>query len=313
MKVFHLTTENEYRPTLEAVQQPQVMAVGDFDGVHSGHREVLKRAVETAARLGIVASVLTFHPHPREVLGLNQYKESLTPLEDKLALFASLGLHQVYLVRFDEQFSRLSPEHFVEQIIVPAQVETLVVGFDFTFGHRGAGNADSLGHLAAGRFAVEVVRPFHRFGEKVSSTLIRECLLNGQVEKASQLLERPYSITGKIVNGEGRGRTIGVPTANVEPMGRYVIPGRGVYAIWADVEGERFGGVMNIGWKPTFAASQGKDTLEAHLFDFDRTIYGSDITISFAGFIRQERKFGSVEELVAQIRSDMTAAKELLG
>jgi riboflavin kinase / FMN adenylyltransferase len=312
MQVYHLTAETDYSPPRESASQPQVLAVGDFDGVHAGHQEVLRRAVETARKLGLVPSVMTFHPHPREILGHARYKDSLTPLKDKLDLFASLGLEQVYLIRFDERFAQLSPEYFVEEILVPENIQTLVVGFDFTFGHKGAGNADTLGGLAAGRFAVEVVRPFHMFGEKVSSTLIRECLLNGQAEKVGQLLGRPYAIAGTVVTGEGRGRTIGIPTANVEPSDAYVIPGRGVYAVKLQVGGEWFKGVMNIGWKPTFAKVEGQDTLEAHLFDFDRSIYGEAVSVRFISFIRHERKFGSADELISQIHTDMQKAKEIL-
>lgn len=313
MEIYHLTAETNYSPPPEAGSSLQVLAIGDFDGIHAGHKEVLKRAVETARKLSLDASVMTFHPHPREVLGMAKYKDSITPLKDKLELFEALGLQKVYLIRFDERFSRLAPEYFVENILVPEHLQTLVVGFDFTFGHMGTGNADTLGNLAAGRFAVEVIRPYHMFGEKVSSTLIRECLVNGQVEKAAQLLDRPYALSGKVVTGEGRGRTIGIPTANVEPSDAYVIPGRGVYAVLLQVGDEWFKGVMNIGWKPTFAEVAGQDTLEVHLFDFNRNIYGEDVTVRFAGFIRHERKFGSADELVRQIHADMDKAKELLG
>lgn len=312
MQVYHLAVDDHCRTPAESKTRPQVLAIGHFDGVHAGHQEVLRRAVVTARSLGLVPSVMTFHPHPRQVLGHSQYKDSLTPLEDKLELFAALGLEQAYLIRFDAEFARLSPQFFVESILIPQNIQTLVVGFDFTFGYKGAGNADTLSNLASGRFVVEVVRPFHSSGEKVSSTLIRECIQNGQVEKAAQLLDRPYSISGRVVTGEGRGRTIGIPTANVEPSGAYMIPGRGVYAVMVQVSEEWFQGIMNIGWKPTFAAEAGQDTLEAHLFDFDGSIYGEEVTVRFIGFIRRERKFSSAEELVAQIRLDMDQAKEIL-
>ncbi|MDF2927274.1 MAG: bifunctional riboflavin kinase/FAD synthetase [Paenibacillaceae bacterium] len=312
MQVYHVTPETNCLALRKADDRAQVMAIGDFDGIHSGHQEVLGRAVQTARSLGLTPSVMTFHPHPREILGLSRYKESLTPLKDKLKQFSALGLEQVYLISFNEEFAKLSPGFFVESMLVPLQIQTLVVGFDFTFGHQGAGNADTLGTLAAGRFAVEVVRPYHMYGEKVSSTLIRECLLNGQVEKANRLLNRDYSISGQVVTGEGRGRTIGVPTANVEPSDAYVVPGRGVYAVLLQVKDQWVKGVMNIGWKPTFAKEEGQDTLEVHLFDFNRFIYGEEVVIRFIGFIRHERKFGSADELVEQIHADMQRAKEIL-
>lgn len=312
MQVIHLSLEGSLQGNEQAGSRPQVLAIGHFDGVHAGHQEVLGRAVQAARRMGLSASVMTFHPHPREVLGIARYKESLTPLKDKLALFESLGLDRVYLMSFTPELAQLSPEYFVERILLPLEIETLVVGFDFTFGHKGSGNADTLGMLAAGRLTVEVMHPYHMQGEKVSSTLIRECLLNGQAEKAARLLKRPYTIAGRVVTGDGRGRTIGVPTANVEPLEAYVIPGRGVYAVMLLVADKWVKGVMNIGWKPTFAAEEGQDTLEVHLFDFSGDIYGEEVVISFAGFIRHERKFNSADELVAQISADMKSAKEIL-
>lgn len=312
MKVYHISSQTDLSELQEQHVSPQVVAIGDFDGIHLGHREVLGRALRAAEKLGLPASVITFHPHPREVLGLPQYRESITPLAEKLKIFESLGMQRAYIIQFDMEFAKLSPEHFVERILAGLNLKTVVIGFDFTFGHKGSGNPDTLSTLAHGSFTVEVVRPYHMSGEKVSSTLIRESLLNGQVEKAGRLLGRPYNIRGIVVTGEGRGRTIGIPTANVEPSEAYVIPGRGVYAVQVEVAGEWFPGVMNIGWKPTFAAQEGQVTLEAHLFQFNRNIYGEEVTVRFEGFIRHERKFASADELVRQIQADMGRAQEIL-
>lgn len=312
MEIFHIQAVPGEIARIIASGPPQVMAIGDFDGVHAGHRKVLLTAVEQAGARGLIPAVMTFHPHPREVLGHPQYRDSLTPIQDKLRLFESLGLQRVYLVGFDESFAQLPAEQFVEEILVSGKLASVVVGFDFTFGYKGAGNPQRLQELAQGRFGVEVVSPYHLNGEKVSSTLIRECLANGQVEKAARLLERPYSISGKVVTGEGRGGTIGIPTANVETADGYVIPGRGVYAVRFLHDGQWHRGVMNIGWKPTFAKTEGAVSLETHLFDFNKRIYGDEVSIRFIGFIRHERKFASAEELVAQIGRDITLAKEML-
>jgi riboflavin kinase / FMN adenylyltransferase len=311
MQVYSLSADTDLTGLRDLMAGPQVLAIGDFDGIHMGHKEVLLRALRTAEQLGLPASVMTFHPHPREVLGLSQYKESITPLNAKLQELEALGMKLTYVVRFDLEFAFISPEDFVERILCSLNVQTVVVGFDFRFGHKGMGNADTLSSLAKGRFAVEVVRPYHMGGEKVSSTLIRESLLNGQVEKAGRLLGRAFSIQGKVVTGEGRGRTIGIPTANVDASEAYVIPGRGVYAVEVLVKGEWHRGVMNIGWKPTFTEDSGQTTLEAHLFDFHDQIYGEMVQVRFIGFIRHERKFGSVQELVEQIRNDMKQAEEI--
>ncbi|WP_079910223.1 bifunctional riboflavin kinase/FAD synthetase [Paenibacillus sp. 32352] len=291
---------------------PQVLAIGEFDGIHLGHQEVIKRALQTAKNMHIPASIMTFHPHPKEVLGQHKYTQLLTPANEKERILAGMGLDNSYLVAFDSEFMKVTPEQFVENMLIPMNVNTVIVGFDFTFGFRGAGTPDTLCELAAGRFAVEVIRPFLLNGSKVSSTLVREYLQSGQLEEANLLLGRPYTITGTVVTGDGRGRTIGFPTANIEMSESFVIPTLGVYAAKVNVDGEVHHAVMNVGKKPTFVEHLDKPTLEAHLFDFSRSIYGSSVTVEFISFLRPERKFGSVDELITQIRSDVDRARTIL-
>lgn len=310
MQVIHISYPNDLQNL--GVPGGQVLAIGGFDGIHLGHREVLRRAFETGKRLKLPVSVMTFHPHPREVLGQEQYVHVLTPLTEKMERLSQTGVDRTYVVRFNREFAAISPGAFVEDVLMKLSVHTVVVGFDFTFGRGGAGTADTLCAFGKGTFTVEVVRPYHLHSEKVSSSLIRDYVQTGEVKKASLLLGRAYSIRGTVVTGEGRGRTIGVPTANIETSEPYVIPGRGVYAVRFKVNGETVKGVMNIGLKPTFAEDGLKQTLEVHLFDFQRMIYGETVEVDFVGFIRGERKFASVDELVAQIRMDMAEAKELL-
>lgn len=296
---------------LPGMPASQVLAIGDFDGMHRGHCEVIGRALRTARQLELPAAVMTFHPHPRAVLGQSKYEKGLTLLSDKLALFRELGIAYTYVVTFDRAFASLSPEHFVEQALVPLGVSSVVIGFDFTFGHRGAGTADTLTELAHGRFTVEVVRPFHIGNAKVSSTLIREYVDAGEMDKAAELLGRPYALRGTVVHGDGRGRTIGYPTANVQPHDQCVVPARGVYAVQVEVRGRTYGGVMNIGLRPTFGGDS-RESLEAHLFDFHETIYGEDVCVTFVRYLRGERKFASPAELIAQIGLDAASAKQLL-
>ncbi|WP_409340929.1 bifunctional riboflavin kinase/FAD synthetase [Paenibacillus sp. MBLB4367] len=295
-----------------AVPEAQVLALGDFDGIHLGHQEVIRRAIGTAQKLNIPASIMTFDPHPRVILGHSKYEQSLTPLDDKLALMEKLGVASVYIVRFDSAFSKLSPEAFVDQVLCRLAVQTVVVGFDFRFGHQGEGTADSLGLLGKGRFAVEVVRPFHMDGDKVSSTLVREFLQDGDTLRAEQLMGRLYTIKGTVVEGDKRGRTIGFPTANIDAKDAYVLPKRGVYAVRAQLGSRKLGGVMNIGLKPTFVTGELKPTIEVHLFDFDETIYGRELTVQVLDYLREEVKFGSVDELVHQIQRDAQTARERL-
>ncbi|MDF2668061.1 MAG: riboflavin biosynthesis protein RibC [Paenibacillus sp.] len=290
----------------------QVLAIGDFDGLHLGHQEVIRQAVETARKQHIPVSVMTFHPHPREVLGHERYSRCLTPLEDKLEMLAKLDVASVYLVHFDLAFAQVTAEEFVTEMLMPLRPDTIVVGFDFAFGNQAKGNADTLCVSGHGRFAVQVVRPFHQNGEKVSSTLIRHCLETGQIEHAARLLGRSYSIKGTVVNGEARGRQIGFPTANLALDGCYVYPVNGVYAVQAEVEGSIYGGVMNLGTKPTFSEGSLVRTFEVHLFDFNREIYGEAMRVEFVSYLRAERKFNSIDELIGQIHNDVEAAKQLL-
>lgn len=296
----------------QAVKQPQVLAIGDFDGVHLGHQEVIKRALEDGKRLGIPTSIMTFHPHPREVLGQQKYTTLLTPVSQKQRQLEQLGVDYMYIVSFDADLMKVTPEQFVEHMLIPMQVNTVIVGFDFTFGYLGAGTPDTLCELAHGRFAVEIIRPFQRNGSKVSSTLVREHLLAGQVEEATALLGRPYAVRGTIVTGDGRGRTIGFPTANVELHEPFVTPALGVYAVRAVLDGTAYNGVMNLGKKPTFVDNLEKPTLEVHLFDFSESVYGKELTIEFISYLRPERKFSAIDELISQIHRDADQARTLL-
>jgi riboflavin kinase / FMN adenylyltransferase len=296
-------------PNVPAAGQ-QVVAIGEFDGVHAGHQEVIGRARLRAEALNVPLAIMTFHPHPREVLGQAKYAKALTPISEKLDILRSLGVHTTYVVEFNEAFSRLTPEQFVQHVLLPLKPETVVVGFDFAFGHRGSGNPDTLCELGHGRFAVEVVRPVHLDGMKVGSTKIREYLNEGQLEQANVLLNRPYSLSGTVIQGEARGRQIGFPTANIQPSGNYVLPRNGVYAVrfWLD-DKHPYDGVANIGHKPTFRADLDEPVLEVHLFDFQQSIYGREARVQFLTFLREERKFPDLESLIRQIRSDAEAAR----
>ncbi|EXX91212.1 riboflavin biosynthesis protein RibF [Paenibacillus darwinianus] len=291
----------------------KVIAIGYFDGVHLGHRKVIGLAVERAAAAGRLSAVMTFHPHPKEVLGQGgQYATSLTPLDEKLRRFQKLGVDLVYVVRFDRAFAALSPESFVQDMLFRLRIEEAIVGFDFSFGSRGAGTPELLARLAAPSLEVHVMGPLELDGGKVSSSRIRAALEQGDVGQAERLLGRPYHISGTVVHGEGRGRTIGFPTANVQPDGAYVLPRLGVYAVTVHAAGAAYPAVMNVGVKPTFHENGMDPKLEAHLFGYEGDLYGSRVALDFHAFLRPERKFGSVSELVEQIGRDAATAQELL-
>ncbi|RAP76216.1 bifunctional riboflavin kinase/FAD synthetase [Paenibacillus montanisoli] len=292
---------------------PKTLAIGHFDGVHRGHQNVIRRAMEAARAAGLEGAIMTFHPHPKEVLGQSgHYTTSLTPLEEKLERFRKLGAQTVYIMNFDLTFAGVTPAEFVDFVLRPLQVKKAVVGFDFTFGAKGAGKPETLWALGEPDIEVEIVDPFMQGGNKVSSTLVREALSEGRPEAAAQLLGEPYLVRGTVVHGEGRGRTIGFPTANIRQDAAFVVPRMGVYAVIAEVDGERQPAVLNIGMKPTFHDKLPEPVMEAHLLDYSGDLYGKPITVRFIAFLRTEKKFGSIDELIAQIRSDAEQARSIL-
>ncbi len=311
MKTVMLT----YPQTLQSAElstHPQVLAIGQFDGLHLGHASVILSAVRIARESGKKAGVMTFHPHPKEVMRKGDYEGYLTPLRDKEEILAGMGVDILYVVEFNESFSKLSPEQFVHELLLPLQTQTAVVGFDFRFGHKGAGDEQLLRTLGGSDMTVETVPPFLLGGEKVSSSLIRALLKRGEMDEASQWLGRPYSVRGTVIHGEKRGRTIGFPTANLELVDHYVTPAKGVYAVRVKVGTQELAGVMNLGVKPTFHENGMKPTYEVHLLDFDGQIYDQELKVELVHYIRNEQKFGSIDALIAQIRQDALTAARLL-
>lgn len=286
-----------------------VLAMGYFDGVHLGHRRVIQKAIDQAYELGLQSAVMTFDPHPREILGQSGFTRYLTPLEEKLIQFEKMGVDLAYIVHFDISFSSIHPEDFIDEFLLRLQPRHVVVGFDYTFGHKGLGTASTLQGLSNGRYGVEVVSPINRFGEKVSSTLIREYLYNGQIHEANHFLGRAYRFKGTVIHGEKRGRTIGFPTANIGLAQPYIIPKNGVYGVKAYWKEEVFEGVINIGIKPTFENQMKETSLEVHLFHFSGDLYGEELEVEFLFYIRDEQKFPGVEALIQQIHEDVEMAK----
>lgn len=289
---------------------PTVIALGYFDGVHLGHQKVIKTAVQIAAEKGVSASVLTFHPHPREVLQqLDEPMHYLTPLPDKLEKIEALGVDTVYVVEFTTEFAKLTPQQFVDQYLLGLHAVQVVAGFDFTYGRLGRGTMETMPFHSRGRFETTVVDKLEREEEKISSTKIRELLQSGQVEEIPTYLGDFYTVKGVVVDGEKRGRTIGFPTANVELSGRYYVPALGVYAVQCFVNGKWYDGVCNLGVKPTFHEDKKEPTIEVHLFSFNQSIYGEKVAVKWCKRLREERKFDSVEALIAQIERDKAEAQ----
>lgn len=287
-----------------------VVALGNFDGVHLGHQVVLRRAVEEGRRRGVKVVAATFHPHPRTVLGAGDPPKLLTPMELRREALLGYGADEVWMIPFDLQLSRKTPEQFVRDVLLrEIGAEVVVVGENFRFGHRAAGDFRDLERLMreVGGTAVGVqVRAAGREGE-ISSTRIRSMISEGEVTDAASLLGRPYVLRGEVVVGDQRGRSIGFPTANVLPDAEAVMPARGVYAGFVLVGEEKYAACTNVGVAPTFDRTESR--VEAHLMDFEGDLYGRVVDVTFAKRIREERRFSGVDELTRQIQRDVEEAR----
>ena len=292
--------------------QNVVIALGNFDGVHLGHRELIKRTIEIAKLENGTPAVFTFDPHPMKVLQPDGCPPMLLTKEDKIRVLADLGVKLLIILPFSDSISNLSPEQFVKDILVEKlKVKAVVVGYNYNFGYKGAGDAYMLITLAEKcRFLTVVVEPVKCGDQEVSSTLVRQLLLAGNVADAARFLGyRPF-VASWVVTGDQRGRQIGFPTANINLPEDVLFPATGVYAVKVEVLGRWYGGVANIGVKPTFNLNQPKN-LEVHLFDFAEDIYGCKIKVEFISRIRREREFSSADELVKQIKTDLYKAQEI--
>lgn len=292
--------------------RPPVLALGMFDGVHLGHRQVMARAAARARALGTEVLATTFEPHPLEVLRPGAGPVLLTLLDERLALFEQAGVDVALVLRFDLEFSRIPARTWLDEILLGRlRAREIVAGSSYTFGHGREGTATRLLEWGRARgLPVDLVPAVVVGGEPVSSSRIRAVLRAGRVDEAARLLGRWYSVRGRIVAGRGRGRAIGVPTANLEAPPRKVLPGRGVYATVVDVGGRRYGGATNVGYRPTFG--EGELSVETHLLEFDGDLGGAVVTLSFVQQIRDERAFPGPEALVRQIREDIARARQLL-
>ena len=283
----------------------QVLALGYFDGVHKGHQKVMIKAKEVAQKQGMKCAVMTFHPHPLVVLRKQMEIDYLTPLEEKIQIIEDLGVDTLFVVEFTKDFAALLPQQFVDEFIINLNVKHVVAGFDFTYGHLGKGTMETLPFHSREEFFQTTVEEQTDNDRKISSTLIREVLKSGDVSYAHTLLGRPHMVTGTVIHGDKRGRTIGFPTANIEVSELYMLPPTGVYAVSILVNGLEYNGVCNIGYKPTFNKGKLlKPSIEVHIFDFHNEIYGEKVSVSWYKRIRSEQKFNNVEELIQQISRD---------
>jgi riboflavin kinase/FMN adenylyltransferase len=290
-----------------------VLTVGTFDGVHRGHWQVLQEIRRRAAATGRRSVILTFHPHPLRIVRPEHAPPLLTTPLEKKEILAESGVDYAVFLPFTPVLARYSPRRFVEEILLGRLgVEELVIGYDHGFGRGRSGDVDTLREI--GRelgFAVDVVEPVETDGEPISSTRVRRALQEGDVEKARAGLGRPYSLRGLVVRGEGRGRTLGFPTANlaVTSSGK-LIPPPGIYAVRAVLRRGTYPGALHVGPRPTFRGSP--PSIELHLMDFSGDLYGEEIRVDFIRYLREVRPFSSVEALIGQMREDVLLARRVL-
>ncbi len=290
---------------------PLSVALGFFDGVHGGHKRVIQTAKKTADKHRIKSAVMTFDPHPSVVLSQEGGAvEYITPLEDKIEVISGLGIDYLLIVRFTSAFASLQPSEFVQQYLIDLNVRYVSAGFDFTYGKYGKGTMETLFEDGQGKLQVMTVPKFENNDEKVSSTRIRKLLREGRTEEIPGLLGRFYTTKGTVIHGEKRGRQLGFPTANIRLNNDYLVPKEGVYAVRMLVNNQWEKGVCNVGYKPTFhEPGQMELSIEIHLLQFDRSIYGEEVTIEWRLRIRDEQKFDHLEQLKGQILKDKQTAE----
>ena len=299
--------------TTFTTQQPTVLTIGTFDGVHLGHQKIIERVVTTARQEGLLATVFTFFPHPRMVVQHDKGLKLIHTLEEKKQLLQQLGVDLLVVQPFNEAFAQLSAEEFVSTILVQhLNVKKVIIGYDHRFGRNRTANINDMRLFGEKYgFAVEEISVQEVDEVSVSSTKIREALNKGDVTTAEHYLGTPYSLTGTVVHGLKLGRTLGYPTANIQVTEDYkLIPKDGVYAVYSYIDARKVYGMMSIGKNPTI---EGKGaSIEVYFFDFNGDLYDRELTIYFVKYLREERKFSSVALLKKQLQDDETTARKAI-
>ncbi|GAB4522272.1 MAG: bifunctional riboflavin kinase/FAD synthetase [Anaerolineae bacterium] len=291
--------------------KPSVVTIGVFDGMHRGHQHLIRRLVTEAHDHNQLAVVMTFHPHPDVVLRDITGRYYLTTPEQRATFMFDLGVDCVVTHPFNEAVRQIRAADFVDQLVRHLKMERLWVGDDFALGYKREGNVAFLREQGTHKgFTVDVIDMVHTDDARVSSTLIREALTEGRIEDVREWLGWSYALSGEVIHGKKRGRTIGFPTANIAVPEDLVIPANGVYASWVYLNGEKHMAMTNVGVSPTFGNDE--VTVEAYILDFDRDIYGQTLTITFEKYLRPEAKYNSLQELIDQIHRDVAFGREYL-
>ena len=303
-----------YRDLNKKLKDP-IAAIGIFDGIHLGHKRVIKRILNLREP-GRDKVVVTFDPHPLTVLHPKKAPPRIMSLEHRLHIFEKMGLDATVIIRFTDFIAAMPPEEFIKRVLHGIGARKVYVGANFHFGRKKSGNVETFKRIGRDHgIDVKTVQPVKRRGRTISSTWLRKLISSGDIKNAEKLLRRPVSVMGTVVAGDRRGRALGVPTANVDPH-QEVIPPPGVYAVKVDIDGKLFDGVLNVGFKPTFYGRKLKKRkephIEAHLVNFKGELYGKHLEIFFLKKLRREKKFKSEEALKRQIAKDLNHANRFL-
>ena len=307
MKIIHSADE------LNAGGRKVCLAIGFFDGVHLGHQQIIRQTLADARQHDAVALVLTFDRHPNTVVAPARVPPLIYSLSRKLSAIETLGPDAVLLIHFDEKFSRQTGEAFIHDLVrTLGRIHSLCVGANFVFGYKRGGDVELLKRMGAElKFTVHGLAAVALDGQAVSSTRIREAISQGNLDAASQMLGRAYSLAGQVIKGDGIGEKLGFPTANLEVAG-LALPPTGVYLVQAQLNGKRCRGLLNLGYRPTLQNPVPELRVEAHLLEFSDDLYGQELELTFIEKVREEKKFGSLDELRKQIACDVDQAKKRL-
>jgi riboflavin kinase / FMN adenylyltransferase len=285
-------------------QGETLLTIGVFDGVHAGHRYLLEKLQQRAAEKNLLSGVVTFNPHPQSVLHPHNQLSSLSNLEDRVRALEELGVNIVAVLTFTPKVAQLSARDFMSLLKKYLKMRGIMVGSDFALGRGGEGNIDLLHTLGREmKFSVEVITPYTINGEVVSSTLIRQALIQGDMKRVEKLMGSHFYLRGKVITSDKRGRILGFPTANLDIKPQQALPGNGIYATITQVDGKRFPSATNIGIRPTFG--EGTKMVETHLIQYKGDLYSKEIRIEFVQKLRNEQRFPSPEELRIQIEKDI--------
>jgi len=293
-----------------------VVTIGMFDGLHAGHRALLQKVIETAKEINGESVIISFWPHPRIVLNKDVERlRFLTTLEEKTRLFSETGIDHLVLIPFTKELSELTAREFIKKILIDeVKLKHLVVGYDHRFGKDRASSHEEYRKLAEKyNFTVSRIEAVEINGQHISSSVIRNLIQDGKIKEANTLLTYNYLLTGRVTGGLRMGRNIGYPTANIElqePL--KLVPPDGVYACIVNILGKRYGGMLNIGFRPTFNSEQKQRSVEVHILDFNRNVYSEEIMLEFIERVREEKKFTGVDKLIAQLRIDEQNIRKIL-